>query len=111
VRTLPRGGPVREERAARLRSLSKVQADGRAMRAGDRDSAEDPPGLHGPDAVRRVHGAEVCLRMGLILTRRLPADPRLVKVEAFAPHRIGHYFDISRPDHKDSARSALAAVP
>jgi len=51
------------------------------------------------------------LRVGLILTRRLPADPRLVKVEAFAPHSIGHYFDISRPDHKDSALSALSAVP
>jgi hypothetical protein len=43
------------------------------------------------------------LRVGLILTRRLPADPRLVKVETFGPHSIGHYFDIERPEQLDAS--------
>lgn len=43
------------------------------------------------------------LRVGLILTRRLAADPRLVKVEEFAPHSIGHYFEIERPAQLDAS--------
>jgi hypothetical protein len=41
------------------------------------------------------------LRIGLILTRRLEPDPRFEKVEVFAPHSIGHYLRIERPEQLD----------
>src|SRR4030095_3582672 len=46
------------------------------------------------------------LRVGLILERRLPDDPRLEKVETFAASCHGHYFRIDRPDQLDDSMLA-----
>jgi hypothetical protein len=42
------------------------------------------------------------LRIGLILERRLPDDPRLEAIETFGPYSHGHYFRIDRADQLDS---------
>jgi hypothetical protein len=34
------------------------------------------------------------LRVGLILERRLPPDPRLVEIQSYGPFSNGHYFRI-----------------
>jgi hypothetical protein len=46
------------------------------------------------------------IRVALILTRRLPPDPRLEKVETFGPRSIGHYFRIEREDQLDRTLQA-----
>ena len=43
------------------------------------------------------------LRVGLILERRLLPDPRLERVETFAPYCHGHYFRIDAPQQLDAA--------
>jgi hypothetical protein len=45
----------------------------------------------------RFSGATVrknYLRVGLILERPLPADPRLLQIDTYGPHSHGHYFRI-----------------
>lgn len=42
------------------------------------------------------------LRVGLILERLLPADPRLEKTETFSPRCHAHYFRIDRAAQLDS---------
>jgi hypothetical protein len=52
----------------------------------------------------RFAGASVlksCLRIGLILERALPDDPRLQKIETFGPRSHGHYFRIDDGDQLD----------
>jgi hypothetical protein len=52
----------------------------------------------------RFAGATVrktSLRVGLLLERRLPADPRLERVDTFSPYSYGHYFRIERADDLD----------
>ena len=46
------------------------------------------------------------LRVGLILERRLPPDPRLEKVETFGPRSHGHYFRIERAAQLDATMRA-----
>jgi len=41
------------------------------------------------------------LRIGLILERKLPADPRIEKIETFGPLCHGHYFRIERASQLD----------
>ena len=42
------------------------------------------------------------LRVGLILERRLPPDPRLVAIERFGPFSYGHYFRIDDAGQLDA---------
>ena len=48
-----------------------------------------------------VYPRRSSLRVGLILTRALPEDPRLEKIERFGRSGIGHYFRIEREDELD----------
>ncbi|OLC81494.1 MAG: hypothetical protein AUH72_09315 [Acidobacteria bacterium 13_1_40CM_4_65_8] len=41
------------------------------------------------------------LRVGLILERKLPDDPRIEKIDTFSPHSHGHYFRIDRANQLD----------
>jgi hypothetical protein len=43
------------------------------------------------------------LRIGLILERKLAADPRIEKIETFGPLCHGHYFRIERASQLDRA--------
>jgi len=52
--------------------------------------------------VRRSH-----LRIGLILERPLPPEPRLVETLAAAPRCYAHYFRIERADQLDESIAAL----
>ena len=45
---------------------------------------------------------KINLRVGLILERLLPADPRLEKTETFSPRSHAHYFRIDRAEQLDS---------
>jgi uncharacterized protein DUF5655 len=42
------------------------------------------------------------LRVGLILERQLPHDPRIEAIETYAPHSHGHYLRIDREDQLDA---------
>ena len=46
------------------------------------------------------------LRVGLILERRLPPDPRLETIETYAPRCHGNYFRIARADELDRTMQA-----
>jgi hypothetical protein len=52
--------------------------------------------------VRKSH-----LRIGLILERRLPPDPRLVETQSFGSRSHGHYFRIERAEQLDASMAAL----
>ena len=52
--------------------------------------------------VRKSH-----LRIGLILERPLPPEPRLVETLAAAPRCYAHYFKIERADQLDESIAAL----
>jgi len=52
--------------------------------------------------VRKSH-----LRIGIILERPLPPDPRLVETLAAAPRCYAHYFKIERPDQHDASIAVL----
>jgi Domain of unknown function (DUF5655) len=52
--------------------------------------------------VRKSH-----LRIGLMLERPLPPDPRLVETLAVAPRCYGHYFKIERADQLDQSIAKL----
>ncbi len=41
------------------------------------------------------------LQVAMILPRRLPGHPRLLKVERFAPRSFGHYFRVDDLDQLD----------
>lgn len=52
--------------------------------------------------VRKSH-----LRIGLILERPLPPEPRLVETLSFGPHCHAHYFRIEHAEQLDESMAAL----
>ena len=54
-----------------------------------------------------VYPRRSSLRVGLMLTRALPEDPRLEKIQRFGRASIGHYFRIEREDELDRSMQIL----
>ncbi|HMD36749.1 MAG TPA: DUF5655 domain-containing protein [Vicinamibacterales bacterium] len=53
-----------------------------------------------------VYPRKAVLRIHLVVTRRLPADPRLEKVETFGPNSLVHTYRIERREDLDATLAA-----